>query len=214
MDIMELLMSQISNAGDISAIAKQVGANQDQVMSATKEILPALLDGLNRNAQDEKGLASLMGALKDHQNTEINNNFFDKVDLSDGGKILGHILGNKEEAVTKEVAKKSGLSQIDTSKLMMMLAPLLLSSLGKSNKKDGGGAGMLTKMLAGYGASSVLSSILGSALGTKTSSSKKTNPAEDLLKDVLGGNKTKTSTTTNQAEDLIKDVIGGIFGKK
>ena len=57
------------------------------------------------------------------------------MDTEDGAKILTKILGGETETVRNAVAKKSGASKVDTSKILAMAAPLLLAALGSQKKK-------------------------------------------------------------------------------
>ena len=47
-------------------LAGQVGSDQQTTESAVRQVLPTLLGGLQANAQDEAGAASLQGALQHH----------------------------------------------------------------------------------------------------------------------------------------------------
>ncbi len=66
---------------------------------------------------------------------------------TDGDGILGHILGNKRGAVEQGVARSSGLDASAVSKLLPMLAPLVMGALGKAKKQQNLDAGGLASML-------------------------------------------------------------------
>lgn len=68
---------------------------------------------------------------------------------ADGTKILGHIFGDNQDAVTQNLAAKSGLDMGSIAKMLPALAPIVMGMLGK--KKAGGGldAGGLAGMLQG-----------------------------------------------------------------
>lgn len=67
----------------------------------------------------------------------------------DGAGILGHIFGNKQPAVEDGVAQASGLDKGKVLQLMIMLAPLVMSAIGKKKKEDGLDAGGLAGMVQG-----------------------------------------------------------------
>lgn len=55
----------------------------------------------------------------------------------DGGGILGHILGGKRGAVEQGVGKASGLDAAKVGKLLMILAPIVMSALAKRKQQAG-----------------------------------------------------------------------------
>ncbi|MFK7998136.1 MAG: DUF937 domain-containing protein [Polyangiales bacterium] len=67
----------------------------------------------------------------------------------DGAGILGHIFGNKQPAVEDGVAQASGLDKGKVLQLMVMLAPMVMSAIGKNKKEQGLDAGGLAGMLQG-----------------------------------------------------------------
>lgn len=128
-----------------------------------------------------------MEAIGQHENDQIDKpkSFLEKLDFKDGEKILRHILGTNKTKVEKEVSKQSGLSNDTTAKLMMMLAPLVLGFLGKEKKENSNfGSDILVKMLAGAGASSILTNILKGQLTSKDKTEGK-NPVSDFLGKLL-----------------------------
>ena len=54
------------------------------------------------------------------------------MDLSDGAKIIQHLLGGNTNAVAEQAAEKSGLDLGTTLKILAIAAPLLMSLLGKT----------------------------------------------------------------------------------
>ncbi len=50
---------------------------------------------------------------------------------TDGGGILGHILGGKQPQVEQGVAQASGLNMGQVSKLLPILAPIVMAAIGK-----------------------------------------------------------------------------------
>ncbi len=66
---------------------------------------------------------------------------------TDGDGILSHILGNKRGAVEQGVARSSGLDAGAVSKLLPMLAPLVMGALGRAKQQQNLDAGGLASML-------------------------------------------------------------------
>ncbi|UUZ60033.1 DUF937 domain-containing protein [Nocardioides sp. B-3] len=88
-DINELLSTL-----PIDQIASQLGEDPDEVRRAVDVALPALLGGLEANAADPGGEASLAEAVAQHDNdvatppVDVND-----VDVAEGQKIAAHIFG-------------------------------------------------------------------------------------------------------------------------
>lgn len=153
MDLNTLLSYQLQDKEVIKKISKQVGAQPDQVKQLTDLALPTLLQAMNKNSQTKDGAKSLLNALDQHQDDDVLdlNQFFNNVDTKDGAKIIGHLLGSKEKKVEQGLAIKTGLDMNQVSSLLTMLAPLLLSQLGKQKKqKNGFGVDDLMGMLGGF----------------------------------------------------------------
>ena len=135
----ELNVSSIARllSGDgLQSISKSTGAKPEQVASVVSNAIPMLLSGMEKNAGSKDGADSLSKALGQHKTGDVKDvgKFLDGVDTDDGKKILKHILGKNETATTKALAERSGLSASKVTKILAMVAPLLLSLLG--NKKD------------------------------------------------------------------------------
>ncbi|HVS14796.1 MAG TPA: DUF937 domain-containing protein [Thermoanaerobaculia bacterium] len=65
----------------------------------------------------------------------------------DGAGILGHILGSKRAPVETGVSRASGLDKGQVAKLLMMLAPLVMSALAKSKQQSNLDSGGLADLL-------------------------------------------------------------------
>ena len=151
MDILELLTSQLSQKGVVDTLSKSVNAKPDQVKQLASLALPTLLQAMNKNAKTEQGASSLLKALDQHADDDVDDisGFLKKVDTQDGAKILGHLLSNKSGAVESGLAKLTGLDISQVSGLLTMLAPLLLGQLGKSKKQGGFDLSSLGSLLGG-----------------------------------------------------------------
>ena len=159
----------------IDDLARQMGTDPASVKSAAAAALPALLGGLEANAQDPAGAASLSEALTQHAGPVDAT----QVDVADGEKIAQHIFGNNTDQVVQQLGGLDGHPDELVKKLIPVLAPIVLAFLAKRVIGGGGGTG-------GGG---VLGSILGEVLkgagqGTATRGGKS---AGSILGDVLGG---------------------------
>ena len=84
------LMSQIP----MDQLASQLGASEAETEQAVRQALPALLGGMNANAQDPGGAASLAKALGQHDDNLLEGGIdVSQVDTADGQKIVKNVFG-------------------------------------------------------------------------------------------------------------------------
>ena len=170
----------------IQQLAAQLGVDETTAEAATRQAIPALLGGLQANADDPAGAASLAGALGNHSSALIDGGVnLDDVDTDDGQKIVGNIFGPSTSDVAHtlggNLSQQSGLIQ----KLLPILAPIVLSYLAK---RLGGGQAMGGQAMGGQGGGGLgdlLGSMLGGAGGGGAAGGQ--GSIGDLLGGLLGG---------------------------
>ena len=169
----------------IDHLAQQVGASPQEVEQAAQTALPALLGGLQANAQDPGGASSIVEALGQHPGGVLDDGIdVSRVDTNDGQKIASHIFGSNEEQVYSALGGGAGGTLV--KRLIPILAPIVLSYLSK--KVLGGAAGGAS---AGQGGAleSILKDVLGSAVGGATQQAPaptQKSPGGAII-DILGG---------------------------
>ena len=101
--------------------------------AATRQAIPALLGGMQANAQDSAGAASLAGALGDHPSALVDGGVdLNQVDADDGQKIVHNIFGPNTGQVAQTLGGQSGGGQSGLiQKLLPILAPIVMSYLAK-----------------------------------------------------------------------------------
>jgi hypothetical protein len=175
-------------------LADQLGLDTATTEQAVRQAVPALLGGMEANARDPEGAASLEKALGQHTGDPFAGLDLQKVDTDDGASIVGHIFGDKSLEVVNRLGSQTGESGI-MSKLLPILAPIVLSWLAgkftgsdsaKSAPSGGGGRG-LEDLLGGAGAGGGIGDLLGGLLGGGGSSTE--GGIGDLLGDLGGGRK-------------------------
>ncbi|MFC7491696.1 MULTISPECIES: DUF937 domain-containing protein [unclassified Knoellia] len=187
----------------IEQLAQQVGAEPQEVQQAAQAALPALLGGLQANAQGGGG-GSIVEALGQHTD-EVDPG---QVDRADGEKIASHIFGPNEDQVYSALGG-TGASSSLVKKLIPILAPMVLSYLAKKVLKGGAGT-------AGGTAGTPTAPADESAQGGPGS-------LDSMLQDVLGGALGGTTQhvpppqqQTQQSDQSpgggILDVLGGLLG--
>jgi len=176
------LPSMLLNAGGgdaVQRLAQNFGLDQNQTSSAVANLLPALGQGLARNAEQPGGLESLMGALSSGGHER----YFDNPDalgsestIQDGNGILGHILGSKDVSrnVARNAAAQTGIGEDVLKKMLPVVAAMAMGALSKQHSSAGlqalGGTqpagglmGMLGQFLGGSQDGSVVDDVLGMA---------------------------------------------------
>lgn len=150
------LLGSVLNENTVKQMAGQLGAPEDKVQNAIGIALPALLQGLNRNASNPQGAEALANALqRDHNGSLLDNlgGFLNNFQQGPGAGILKHVLGGQQEVVQQGIGKAAGLDAGTIGNLLQMLAPLIMGSLGRTAQagqtggSSGGGLGSLVNML-------------------------------------------------------------------
>ncbi|MBP6002755.1 MAG: DUF937 domain-containing protein [Pyrinomonadaceae bacterium] len=157
------LLGQEQGTQAVDQISQNVGADSSMVNSAIQMALPALINGLANNAATPEGAESLNTALdQDHADGGILDNLGGLAGMifgggqaaapprqADAGGILGHILGTNQGAVAQQVSEQSGLGMGQVAQILMFLAPIVMSYLGKQKQEQGVGADGIGGLLGG-----------------------------------------------------------------
>ena len=208
--ILDLLGSDVGKSL-VQGMSGQTGQSKSKTSNLLTMALPMLMQAMKRNANSDEGASGIMGALKKHDGSILDNvgdlfsgNNADSVS-KDGGKILGHVLGNRQENIQNALSQKSGIDAGSVSQILKMASPIVMGVLGKQqrqNKVDspGGIEGLLGGFL-GNNAVNKDQNFLESILDADGDGS----VIDDISGMVLGGK--------NSKKDL-GGMLGGLFGKK
>ncbi|MCE1178473.1 MAG: DUF937 domain-containing protein [Micrococcales bacterium] len=193
---------EILSALPVDQLAQQLGADTGEVEQAARLSLPAILGGLNANAQDPNGAQSILEALTQHSGGLLDGGVdLGQIDVQDGEKIASHIFGSNEDQVAAQLGGLGGgQTGALVKKLIPILAPLVLAWLSKQVGGAAGGSGgqaslpQPTDAAAAPGGSaggSILTDILGSVLGGASQQQAPTQQGSvntgQIITDVLGG---------------------------
>ena len=190
MDINSLLGTLLSS-DSVSGVSKATKADDKEVASVLNAALPLLLKGAKKQSEDKDTAESFATALLSHGKKDTSNlsSFLKNVDLDDGSKIIGHLLGKDDDSV-KKIAKSSGVSAKKTGDILSAAAPLLMSLLGQesaSKKSDNNVALELAgALLKNVDVGDLIGDLLGGDNKKKKSSKKKDNDAGEIIGDILG----------------------------
>lgn len=184
------LTSTLLSADAISGLSQRSGASSGEVKKVLSQALPALLGGVEEQAKGADTAEGFAAALSDHakSNTSDLSGFLGNVDLADGAKIIGHLLGGSTEQTTKSVAKKAGVSKSKTSSILTAAAPLLMSLLGQQADEEDKGSGigdLIGTLLSNVDVGELLTGLLTDDSGSKKKSSSK-KASNSKLGEVIG----------------------------
>jgi hypothetical protein len=193
----------------VADIANKLGADQGEVSAAIQQLVPALVGGLQVNAEkDADAAGNITAVAEQHAASGLLDggvNVHD-VDEADGDKAVARIFGGNDSAsVASALAGgNTGLGGGLVQKLLPILAPIVLAYIGKQfagqNAPAAGGAQAGAQ--GGGGLGDVLGSILGGATGGGSS-----NPLGSILGSVLGGGNAG-------GNNPLGEILGGLLGGK
>ncbi|QHG80776.1 MULTISPECIES: DUF937 domain-containing protein [Rhodococcus] len=176
------LMSRIP----VDQVAQRLGVDNATAETAVRAALPTLVGGLDANAQNPTGEASLLSALGKHSESNLAEGTVDVdgIDTEDGDRIVSNVFGDKKDQVISTLGSVNGAGGNDLiAKVLPIIAPIVLSYLAK---QIGGGAGTNTASAPqGGGLADLLGGLLKNAGGGSATSG---GGIGDVLGSVLGGN--------------------------
>lgn len=170
-NILELLNGGLGSQV-VDSISRESGASKEETQSVVSAALPALFGALQDNAS-HGGAQGILNAL----NTKHDGGILDNVSgllgsstAADGNGILKHVLGGKQAPLQQAISKQTGVSSSLVSKILPLLAPIVMGYLGKQAKSksvnnDSGLTDLLGGLLGGGSGADILGSILGGGSG-------------------------------------------------
>lgn len=186
----------------IGQIAQKLGVDEATATSAVQAALPTLLGGLQANATQPEGAASLVGALGKHDGELVAGAGavdIEQVDVADGAKIVDNVFGAEKNTVISALGATEGTGGNDlVAKLLPILAPIVLAYLAK--QMGGGGGGAAPQAPAPSSGGGGIGDILGGLLGGSGNSGGIGGAIGEALAKNAGG--------------AIGNVLGGLLGGK
>lgn len=211
--ILDLLNSDLGKS-IVNGVAGSTGTDNSQATNVLTMGLPVLMKAMQRNAATPEGAEGLMGALSGKHDGSILNDlgglFGGGVDESvqqDGSKILGHILGNKQQGVEQVISQKAGIDAGQVGNILKTAAPILMGVLGQQTRQNGvSSAGDLTGLLGGL--------LGGNSTQKEQSFLEQILDADgdgSVIDDVAG---MVLNQGGQKSGGLLGGLLGGLFGKK
>jgi hypothetical protein len=191
MAVIDEFMSQVP----IDQLADQLGVDEETAAKTARAAGAVLLGGMEANAQDAAGAASLQKAVAEHDPGLIEGGVdLGQVDSDDGAKIVRNVFGDNEDQIVNTLGGlgdgKGGLDSGLLRKALPILAPIVLAFLAKSFGGRGQGA---------QGGGGGLGDILGGLLGGGSGGG---GGLGDILGGIVGGG----------GGGALGDVLGGLLG--
>ena len=188
----------------VQDIANKIGADEGEVNTAIRTLVPALVGGLAENVHADSIDSSKLESDVAQQGAStlldggVN---VDQVDATQGDQFVARIFGgNDSDAVASALAGGGGGNSDLLKKLLPILAPIVLAYIGKQLTKGNAPAEAQAQSApSGGGLGDILGSILGGAGGGGGN-----NPLGSILGSVLSGNK----------GGGLGDILGGLLGGK
>ena len=216
------ILGTIMSGDSVKAIGSLTETDAGSVKKVLTAALPSLLQGAKEQGEDET--TGFSEALLSHGKDDTSDiaSFLGKVDLKDGGKIIGHLLGSDSSNKIGAIAKEAGVTKKKTSNILSAAAPLLLSLLGKKASSESGSGNAGLGGIAALLLKNVdLGSVLGSVLGGSGKDDKDDKDDKDsggalgLLGSLLGGSgkndKDDKDDKNDEDKKDKKDVLSGLL---
>lgn len=216
MNLLQLLLGAMTSNDSVSSVSKKTGLSSKLTSKLLMMAIPMLISYLTKNASKKEGAQSLLGALTQHNSKETVSNQIANADVTDGAKIIGHILGADQKAVINNLAKESGATTAEVNSILNSIAPALLSSLSTANSalaskpasnkvdlSDGidlsDVAGLLSGGAISNSGGNAAAGLISSLLGAGSNKKDQTADITNMLGTLLGG--TSNTSTSAKAVD-------------
>ena len=191
MNLLNVLLKSMLSDGSINSLSQKTGLSSGQLKKLLPLAIPVLIAAMTKNASNKEGATSLLGALTQHRNTKPMEQQIAEADISDGEKILAHILGGNSQVNIQDLAKQTGMSQQQVASALSGITPAMLSGLsaattttgkqsGKVDLSDGLDLSDVMNMLGGSQPQSS-GGLLGSLFGKKPATPAVSNEADNAL---------------------------------
>ncbi len=192
MDLQKLAGTLLSS-DSIDGLSNLTGASGSDISSVLTQALPTLLNGANDQAKDKNTAEGFVSALSQHAKVDTSDlsKFLGNVDMEDGSKIIGHLLGSNQDSTIEKIAKKAGVSKKDTSSIISAIAPLLMSLLGQQadadDNKDSGIDNLLGSLLDNVDVGDLLTGLLTDNSSSTSNKKKKKKTANSGTGNLVSG---------------------------
>lgn len=140
--ILDLLNSNLGQQ-IVNGVAQQSNQPKEKTGQLLGMAMPMLMQAMKRNASTPEGAQGILSAIDSKHDGSILENIgglfspaTSNAVENDGEKILGHILGKKQQPIEMALSKQSGIDLGSVAKILKMAAPILMGMLGKQKRQS------------------------------------------------------------------------------
>ena len=195
MNLLSLLASTMLSQSSVNSVSGKTGLSSKQIQRLVMLALPILIKYMTKNASSGDGALSLLGALSQHKNNNSMDLQLKDADEADGAKIIHHILGKKENAVTQDLSAQTGLGTDQIHQVLSILAPGLMSGVSNAAEANAAQAAQAAQAASAHQHANPFASLL---------------TGGGIFGSILGGGKEEASSAAVNPMD--KDGDGRIDG--
>ncbi len=199
-NLLSLLKDQMSDSL-VETIAGSIGANSSVARTGINAILPTILGGLASKGATTEGATGLLDMIK---GGGYDGSMLSKLPsllgggsatndlMSNGSSLLSSIFGGNQSSILNTIMSVAGMNKNSSSSLMSMLAPMVMSMVGKQVMGSNMGVSGLMDLLKGQKShiSSALPAGMGNILGFADTGKKvagAVNTAKNTVEETGGG---------------------------
>lgn len=139
----------------VQKVSDVLGQSADKTRIALMSVVPEFISGIFDKGATPEGASSLVKILKSHKFETVVTP--DKNKLREGNEVVHDIYGDKLSTTVARLAQTTGLTSTTIQKMLGLVAPVVLGSIGAKVKNERlTPSGLMTffnnqkKMLAGY----------------------------------------------------------------
>ena len=176
-------------------LSKNLGLKKNVATQVVPQLIPMILGGLRKQKDEYGGEARVDHILNKYGSSSVLDNigglFSQKVNDESTDPRLGGLLGESGVQATDMIANKFKLDSGVASKLIPMLAPVVLGVLTQKRDAQGVGSSGIAALLDQDGDGSILDDVAGF-----------------LMQGLLSG------SGSQRGGNVLGSLLGGLFGKK
>jgi hypothetical protein len=139
--LMGMLVNQLGGQA-IQQISGQIGADEGTTQSAIGMALPMILGAMGDRANTGDGASAILQASQDHDDSILDDVLGFIGNGAGGGmgsQILGQVLGGGNlNGIVNALVQGTGMNAGAAGQLLTILAPLVMSAIGKTGQAQGG----------------------------------------------------------------------------
>ncbi|WP_027869359.1 DUF937 domain-containing protein [Eubacterium sp. AB3007] len=209
MDILSMMLGAMTSEESLKSIESKTGVKGKDLTKLMGEAVPMMLGSMTENASSKEGAESLLNALGDHKTKKSVASQVAELDEEDGRKIVGHMLGKNSQKKAQQLSQNTGLSMDQVMKVLICLAPLLMSGLSNatstaSHQQHQQGSGF--DLSDGLDLSDVMA-LFGGTQSSHQTSHQGGNLLGGLLGNLLGGSQPAHTNNSNNGMQLLGTLL-------